>query len=450
LSFSFLPCFGILSLLFFVQQNITSILNHQRNKTLLQTPVQKNILLLIIGYRENIVYWTHCLQHIRKLYPESIHHIYICIDGNDPEDQYMIDHAHLLLDSFSIPYSVLALSHDGKRNALYKGIRYIRSQYPFQWHEFLLAVTDSDTLLSPCSLQRLAQCLESHEKNGCVTGLLEIFNQSSSLLCRIVHARYLYAFAIERGSYSYFGTMTCCSGPLSMYRLSLLDDELLETFYHQSFCHYLSETGDDRHLTNLILAKGFFSRQTSLSTAKTECPETLSRFLLQQIRWTRSYYRELYWQWKAVPAVSSLCFSVFIIRDFFYHYFLLFVLFHILYIFPNLLHLCLLIVSSLFITFLRCLVLVFFFRQFSCFLYFFYIPLYFFFLLPIHVYCLLSFCNNQWLTSARKQGKQNLCSSREFIFSSLFLCIWNVSFFVRLVLWFISSCRTPYIDISPK
>lgn len=444
-SFSHLPYFGLVNLLFFLNQAITSFLNHRSNKSLLQNTIQHKIILLVIGYRENIIYWKHCLEHILQLNPQAIHHIYISIDGNDPEDQYMIDHVHILLEHSSIPFSVIALSHDGKRNALYKSIHFIRSQYPFHWQDYLLAVTDSDTLLAPSSLQHLAQCLEHHEQNGCVTGLLEIFNLSSSFLCRIVNTRYLYAFAIERGSQSFFGTMTCCSGPISMFRLSLLDEQLLESFYNQSFFHYLSETGDDRHLTNLILTKGFYSKQISFSTAKTECPETLTRFLLQQIRWIRSYYRELYWQFKAIHSVRSLSFSISMIRDFSFNYMLIFVLLHTLFFSPNLLLFCIIFISAIAMTFLRCLLLFLYFQTFSCFLYFCYIPIYFCLLLPVHIYCLFSFCNSQWLTSYRKRSNNDQRTPLDIIFSSIFICVWNISIVSQIIHLVISSCKHPYI-----
>lgn len=428
--FTSLYLFGIINIAFLFNQFISSYLNHRHN-TLIDSSISKKIILLIIGYRENIIYWQNCLQHVTQLNPQHIHHVYICIDGNDDADLYMSNHVPVILESGNIPFSVISLSHDGKRNALYKGIRYIRSQILFEWDKYLLAVTDSDTILNSDSLDSLARCLENSEKNGCVTGLLGIFNQNDSLLCRIVHYRYMYAFAVERASQSYYGAMTCCSGPISMYRLSLLDDELLETFYNQSFCTYLAETGDDRHLTNLILAKGYYSRQTCLSIAQTECPETFSRFILQQIRWTRSYYRELYWQWKSIPK-QSFFFIISMIRDMFYNYFLIFVLLHILYLNPNIIHVFLFFISSCIMIFLRSLFLAIFFRSFFCFLYIAYFFVYFTLLLPIYIYCIFSFCNSQWLTSSRLEISKISISFRESYLSFLVILFWNISIFYGL------------------
>jgi hypothetical protein len=53
--------------------------------------------------------------------------------------------------------------------------------------------------------------------------------------------------------------------------------------------------GDDRHLTNLILGAGYDTVFDAGAVAYTNVPERLRQFLKQQLRWNKSFYRELIW-----------------------------------------------------------------------------------------------------------------------------------------------------------
>jgi hyaluronan synthase len=53
--------------------------------------------------------------------------------------------------------------------------------------------------------------------------------------------------------------------------------------------------GDDRHLTNLVLAEGYDTVFAPGAKAITNAPESVSGYLKQQLRWNKSFYRELLW-----------------------------------------------------------------------------------------------------------------------------------------------------------
>lgn len=99
------------------------------------------------------------------------------------------------------------------------------------------------------------------------------------------------AFNIERACQSYFGCVQCISGPLGMYRNSLLH-EFLEDWYNQTFMGSHCSFGDDRHLTNRVLSLGYATKYTARSKCLTETPITYLRWLNQQTRWSKSYFRE--------------------------------------------------------------------------------------------------------------------------------------------------------------
>ena len=99
------------------------------------------------------------------------------------------------------------------------------------------------------------------------------------------------AFNVERACQSYFGCVQCISGPLGMYRNSLLQ-QFLEDWYHQKFLGSKCSFGDDRHLTNRVLSLGYRTKYTARSKCLTETPTKYLRWLNQQTRWSKSYFRE--------------------------------------------------------------------------------------------------------------------------------------------------------------
>ena len=105
------------------------------------------------------------------------------------------------------------------------------------------------------------------------------------------------AFNVERACQSYFGCVQCISGPLGMYRNALLQ-RFLEPWYHQTFLGSRCSFGDDRHLTNRVLSFGFKTKFTARSQCQTETPTRYLRWLNQQTRWSKSYFRE--WLYNAL------------------------------------------------------------------------------------------------------------------------------------------------------
>ena len=113
--------------------------------------------------------------------------------------------------------------------------------------------------------------------------------------------RYWIAFNQERAAQSWFRTVLCCSGPLAAYRRSVLEI-VWNDYVRQRFRGALCTYGDDRHLTNLVLATGHDTLFVPRATAITNAPATIRGYLKQQLRWNKSFYRELLW---TLPFVAS-------------------------------------------------------------------------------------------------------------------------------------------------
>lgn len=289
---------GVLVLFYFVLQTSYAALNYQRCKKLKLRENPPGVALLVVGYRENADYWQKCLESILQIKYENINAVVAFVDGNEEEDYYMADIFNRVMLSEDNKYNcyIQLCEHQGKRHMLEKGYRYIKEKFPE--NEYIIVI-DSDTIIEPDGVEELVKCIDEDKKNACATGNIQIFNLDN-LLSKIINSRYLYAFTIERSAQAYVGVMTCCSGPFSIYRQEYLTEEFLEQFIHDKFCGTPVAAGDDRMQTNLLLGKGYYSRQTPLAVARTETPDRLPRYIMQQARWSRSTIRCLPHQIRAI------------------------------------------------------------------------------------------------------------------------------------------------------
>lgn len=434
--------YGLIMMIYFINQIICSYFNNKyyfnlsrknwininnKRKQIINNEIVSydafKCVLLMVGHREREDYWEKALLSIKNLDTKNLLKVYLIIDGNEEEDKYMKKKVELIFndDIFNIPIDCIEISKRGKRGAMFYGLELIKKDFIRKEKYIDVVVSDSDTELSKESLIYLQECLRSNLNNGCATGLLYIYNMKDGLLPKIINARYTYAFMIERSSSSFFGTMTCCSGPISIYSLDKLNDLILKKFITQKFLNKKCEPGDDRHLTNLILALGYYARQTNLAKAGTEAPETMYRFLNQQLRWSRSYYRELYWQLKGIDKQSLyLCFNT--VYETLFPLFITIWIIRILY-FNNKYDL---IIKGLIISFsillTRTIILICYLKNLQMIYNLFYYPLYTFLLLPTKLFAILSIVDNNWVTNPRKIKKHK----NNFSFYFLFLAFWNL------------------------
>ena len=162
----------------------------------------------------------------------------------------------------------------------------------------IIVTVDSDTILrSPKAVSRIVQRFKNPEV-GAVTGDVRVENYDTNLLTRLIAFRYWTAFHQERAAQSYFNVLMCCSGPFSAYRKEIINN-VKEKYVSQYFLGKLCTFGDDRHLTNLVLEEGHKVVFDSASHVYTYVPEKLIDYIKQQIRWNKSFYREMIWTYKS-------------------------------------------------------------------------------------------------------------------------------------------------------
>jgi cellulose synthase/poly-beta-1,6-N-acetylglucosamine synthase-like glycosyltransferase len=161
---------------------------------------------------------------------------------------------------------------------------------------------DSDTSIAPDGISRLVAWL-ADPKVGAVTGNLRASNADATWLSRLIDTRYQLLFERERAAQGFFGTVFCCAGPFSAYRRQAVE-EVMDDYLGQRFLGGRRVCGDDLKLTNLVLAHGYRSEFEPDARAATDVPTTLRRFVRQQLRWNRSFYRELPRMLRLLPGRS--------------------------------------------------------------------------------------------------------------------------------------------------
>lgn len=192
------------------------------------------------------------------------------------------------------------LGHNrGKRAAMAEGIRRARGE--------ICVFIDSDSLVERDGLRHIVADLED-ARVGAVVGAADVLNKTENWITRMQQVRYFVAFRVIKGSESLFGAVTCASGCFSAYRTSALL-EILPRWEHQRFLGRRATYGDDRALTNYVLRRHRVVYQ-SQARSHTIAPATMRTFLVQQLRWKKSWLRESLhvtrFIWRKNPIASVL------------------------------------------------------------------------------------------------------------------------------------------------
>jgi hyaluronan synthase/N-acetylglucosaminyltransferase len=168
----------------------------------------------------------------------------------------------------------------------------------------LIMTIDSDTQIASDGVRTIIEPF-ADARVGAVTGDVRVSNARTNLLTLLIDMRYWVAFNQERAAHSLFGAVLCCSGPFSVYRRDVLG-RVWPRYVSQTFRGVPCTFGDDRHLTNLVLGEGFRTVFVPQAHCITSAPTNIRSYLTQQLRWNKSYYRELLWTLSFLPKLSRV------------------------------------------------------------------------------------------------------------------------------------------------
>jgi hyaluronan synthase len=155
-----------------------------------------------------------------------------------------------------------------------------------------VVTVDSDTILDAGSLGRLVAAMDQDDHVGAVSGYVRASNAKVNRLTALIDQRYAFLFQQERSAQSWHRAVTCCTGPLSIYRRSVLA-KVWDRYVDDTFHGKPRNFGDDVCHTELVLEQGYDSLYEPSARAWTSVPETLGGYARQQTRWNKSFYREL-------------------------------------------------------------------------------------------------------------------------------------------------------------
>ena len=174
------------------------------------------------------------------------------------------------------------LENRGKREGMAECVRLSNND--------VIVFIDSDSFVRPDTARELVKYF-SHSKVSAVAGHAYVANAETNFLTKMQDVRYFVAFKAYKAAEALFGSVTCCSGCCSAYRRSHLM-EILDQWQYQKFLGVQCTYGDDRSLTNYLLAKGYKAVFAPLAIVHTVVPDTFSQFMKQQLRWKKSWVRE--------------------------------------------------------------------------------------------------------------------------------------------------------------
>lgn len=194
-------------------------------------------------------------------------------------------------------FQVIKLTKNvGKRHAQQEAWRHSKGYE-------LYGTIDSDTGVDKDAFVVLAKNF-ANPKVAAATGYVDVGNWKESWLTRLIDMRYWSAFHVERAAQSFWRCVMCCSGPLAVYRADVAD-RVIGRYSTQRFLDKYCTFGDDRHLTNLVLAEGYEVVMDPRSHCLTDVPSTLRVYITQQDRWNKSFYREMLWSLLALAKHSK-------------------------------------------------------------------------------------------------------------------------------------------------
>jgi len=170
----------------------------------------------------------------------------------------------------------------GKRGALAEGFRRASGE--------IIVTVDSDSVVERGALLAIAGPFRD-PRVGAVAGKVAVHNRRAGLIPRMLHVRFILSFDYLRSAQSVFRTVYCCPGALAAYRASVAR-RALPAWERQRFLGAPCTFGEDRALTNDILALGYDTVYQRSAVVHTVVPETYGKLCRMFLRWDRSYIRE--------------------------------------------------------------------------------------------------------------------------------------------------------------
>lgn len=238
------------------------------------------LTVIIPAYNEGAMVEMTVESVATALYPKERLEIIVVDDGSTDDTWCYIDRAARRFPELVTPVRFAA--NRGKRAALAEGFRRGRGE--------LFVTIDSDSVIEPATLLALAGSF-ADPRVGAVAGRVAVYNRGHGVIPKMLHVRYVLSFDFLRAVQSTYGTVYCCPGALAGYRSSVVR-RVFDAWMGQTFLGARCTYGEDRSMTNYILADGYDTVYQRSAIVHTVVPKSYGKLCKMFLRWDRSYIRE--------------------------------------------------------------------------------------------------------------------------------------------------------------
>ncbi|KAK8108885.1 hypothetical protein PG984_014686 [Apiospora sp. TS-2023a] len=151
--------------------------------------------------------------------------------------------------------------------------------------------SDSDSMVRPDSVEGTIATMAADAGAGGASSGMVIHNADESLVAKLSSSVYWCDQYLTHALPASVGVSDCQSGPSAAFRLSALRP-ILVSWYNQKVLGKRMIVNEDRHLTTLLLSRGWRIIYAGDIMTETENPTTLVRWTQQQVRWARAQHIE--------------------------------------------------------------------------------------------------------------------------------------------------------------
>src|SRR3989344_9055 len=222
----------------------------------------------------------------------------------------------------------------GKKKAIARGVLMADGE--------IFVFTDSDCVMAPDAIERVVEIFSYDKSVGAVSGHGRALNAKDNLLTKIQDSWYETQYSVEKAFESAYGSVTCVSGPLAAFRKEAIYN-YIPAWENDKFLGHEFKFATDRTLTGFVLGseavgeklkkkyadspfnkidypvKAWKIVYCKSAKAWTNVPENFKTMILQQIRWKKSFIRNIfftgkfYWRKPILPAFGYYLHILFVL-----------------------------------------------------------------------------------------------------------------------------------------
>lgn len=237
--------------------------------------------VIVPAYNEGELVWQTLLSLANSDYPKEKIQLIAIDDGSQDDTWEWMQKAKTTLGDRLAIYQ--QPENKGKRHALYRGFHLGTGD--------IFVTVDSDSIVKENTLRNLVSPFIVNEKCGAVAGNVRVLNNKSGIIPRMLNVSFVFSFEFIRSAQSSLGSVLCTPGALAAYRKEAVMACLPE-WINQTFRGQLSDIGEDRAMTNMILKQGYHVVFQRNAHVLTNIPEKYKNLYKMFIRWERSNVRE--------------------------------------------------------------------------------------------------------------------------------------------------------------